>query len=173
MHAQHIPSRLADRDMFMRFRGGGVGHMYMRYIEPWLDGTGWGKSWPSLHDRDPAVDQLQEAVQNPDVDKARDTEQDTHLTEINGGITGALSTISPNDRMDQESEGSEGSDEDVDDAEDDVEHDPEQSEEDCDSEAEYESEEEEGSREDAEGSGGEVHEGDPDVSESEEEEDYL
>ena len=46
-------ARLVDRDMFMRFRGGGVGHMYMREIEPWLDGTGWGAMWPSLGERDP------------------------------------------------------------------------------------------------------------------------
>jgi len=45
--------RFADRDMFMRFRGGGVGHMYMRQVEPWLDATGWGKVWPVLSDREP------------------------------------------------------------------------------------------------------------------------
>jgi hypothetical protein len=28
--------------MFMRYRGGGVGHAYMRAIEPWLTETGWG-----------------------------------------------------------------------------------------------------------------------------------
>jgi hypothetical protein len=39
--------------MFMRFRGGGVGHMYMRQVEPWLDATGWGATWPTLTDRDP------------------------------------------------------------------------------------------------------------------------
>ena len=50
------PLSLADRDTFMRFRGGGVGHMYMHHIEPWLDGTGWGTSWPSLQDRDPDPD---------------------------------------------------------------------------------------------------------------------
>jgi hypothetical protein len=32
----------------MRFRGGGVGHMYMRQVEPWLDATGWGSTLPSL-----------------------------------------------------------------------------------------------------------------------------
>jgi hypothetical protein len=47
------PLRLADRDMFMRFRGGGVGHMYMRHVEPWLDAAGWGATWPSLGDRYP------------------------------------------------------------------------------------------------------------------------
>ena len=26
----------------MRYRGGGVGHLYMRPIEPWLPRTGWG-----------------------------------------------------------------------------------------------------------------------------------
>jgi hypothetical protein len=28
--------------MFMRYRGGGVGHIYMRAIEAWLAETGWG-----------------------------------------------------------------------------------------------------------------------------------
>jgi len=45
--------RLAGRDMFMRFRGGGIGHVYMRQVEPWLDATGWGTTWPSLSDREP------------------------------------------------------------------------------------------------------------------------
>ncbi|KAF9644427.1 hypothetical protein BDM02DRAFT_3190600 [Thelephora ganbajun] len=31
-----------DRDMFMRYQGGGVGHLYMRAIEAWLTETGWG-----------------------------------------------------------------------------------------------------------------------------------
>jgi hypothetical protein len=63
LHALIIYS-LADRDMFMRFRGGGIGHIYMRSIEAWLDSTGWGKSWPSLSNRD----------LNPDCD---DTEAST------------------------------------------------------------------------------------------------
>ena len=40
----------------MRFRGGGVGHIYMRQVEPWLDATGWGTSWPSLEGQDPDPD---------------------------------------------------------------------------------------------------------------------
>ena len=48
--------RLADRDTFMRFRGGRIGHMYMCHIEPWLDSTRWGTMWPSLQDRDPDPD---------------------------------------------------------------------------------------------------------------------
>jgi hypothetical protein len=39
--------------MFMRFRGGGVGHTYMRQVEPWLDAAGWGSTWPSLANRYP------------------------------------------------------------------------------------------------------------------------
>ncbi|KAF9642248.1 hypothetical protein BDM02DRAFT_3193612 [Thelephora ganbajun] len=31
-----------DRDMFMRYWGGGVGHLYIRAIEVWLTDTGWG-----------------------------------------------------------------------------------------------------------------------------------
>ena len=34
------PLSLANRDTFMWFRGGGVGHIYMCHIEPWLDGMG-------------------------------------------------------------------------------------------------------------------------------------
>jgi hypothetical protein len=30
--------------------------MYMRQIEPWLDATGWGTTWPSLKARDPDPD---------------------------------------------------------------------------------------------------------------------
>src|ERR1700761_5895917 len=45
---------LVDRDMFMRFRGGGTGHGYMRHIESWLDGTGWGTTWPSLSHMEPS-----------------------------------------------------------------------------------------------------------------------
>jgi hypothetical protein len=29
----HLPFRFVDRDMFMRYRGGGIGHKYMRAIE--------------------------------------------------------------------------------------------------------------------------------------------
>ena len=30
--------------MFMRYRGGGVGHIYMRAVEVWLAETGWGSN---------------------------------------------------------------------------------------------------------------------------------
>ena len=30
--------------MFMRYRGGSVGHLYMRAIESWLAETGWGSN---------------------------------------------------------------------------------------------------------------------------------
>ena len=30
--------------------------MYMCQIEPWLDSTGWGTTWPPLKDRDPDLD---------------------------------------------------------------------------------------------------------------------
>ncbi|KAF9643133.1 hypothetical protein BDM02DRAFT_3192156 [Thelephora ganbajun] len=35
-----------DRDMFMRYQGGGVGHLYMHEIERWLWETGWGCDIP-------------------------------------------------------------------------------------------------------------------------------
>ena len=44
--------------MFMRYRGGGIGHLYMREIKQWLNSSKWGSSWPSsLRDRDPSPDQ--------------------------------------------------------------------------------------------------------------------
>lgn len=44
--------------MFMRYRGGGIGHLYMRETEQWLNSSKWGSSWPSsLRDRDPNPDQ--------------------------------------------------------------------------------------------------------------------
>ena len=54
--ARMLASSLADRDMFMRFRGGGIGHIYMRQIEQWLDTTGWGTTWPLLRGEDPNPD---------------------------------------------------------------------------------------------------------------------
>jgi hypothetical protein len=53
--------RLADRDMFMRFRGGGIGHMYMRHIEPGLNTTGWGSTWPSIQDKYPEPEEISTA----------------------------------------------------------------------------------------------------------------
>ena len=47
---------LADRDMFMRFRGGAVGHVDTWEINQQLNEAGWGTSWPSLKDRDPEPD---------------------------------------------------------------------------------------------------------------------
>lgn len=38
----------------MRYRGGGIGHLYMQNIEPWLNSTGWGTAWPGwLKNREP------------------------------------------------------------------------------------------------------------------------
>lgn len=42
----------------MRYRGGGIGHLYMRETEQWLNSSNWGSSWPtSLKSRDPNPDQ--------------------------------------------------------------------------------------------------------------------
>lgn len=38
--------------MFMRYRGGGVGHTYMRAIEQWLWETGWGWKTPDVVEED-------------------------------------------------------------------------------------------------------------------------
>lgn len=34
----------------MRFRGGGVGHTYMRHFEGRLQVAGWGAGWPPIQD---------------------------------------------------------------------------------------------------------------------------
>ena len=36
----------------MRYRGGGVGHLYMRGIEEWLWKTGWGVEIPDVETQD-------------------------------------------------------------------------------------------------------------------------
>ena len=36
-----IHNSFADHDMFMRYRGGGVGHLYMRAIKAWLLSRWW------------------------------------------------------------------------------------------------------------------------------------
>ena len=59
-------SSLADRDMFMRFRGGGIGHIYMRHIEWSLDAAGWGATWPPLGGKDPNPDPPSESGNGPE-----------------------------------------------------------------------------------------------------------
>ena len=49
-----------DRDMFMRYRGGGVGHLYMRAIEVWLAETGWGSDDWALLSTDEDADSTEE-----------------------------------------------------------------------------------------------------------------
>ena len=108
----HKP-RLADRDMFMRFHGGGVGHMYMCQIEPWLDSTGWGTTWPSLKDRDP----------DPDSERPQDNIGSNRPT--NSGNT-LCNTEGDEGSADEES----GEDTDMNELEDEDGEDPERSEED-------------------------------------------
>ena len=53
--------------MFMRYRGGGVGHLYMRAIEVWLTETGWGSNdtlGPTNEDID-SGDALDDSEDNP------------------------------------------------------------------------------------------------------------
>ena len=66
--------------MFMRFRGGGVGHTYMRQVEPWLDATGWGNTWPSLKDREPA-DSGDGETNSPGVPGRKTTEDEDEESE--------------------------------------------------------------------------------------------
>ena len=72
--------------MFMRFHGGGIGHMYMRQIEPWLDATGWGTTWPSLKDRDPDPDSEPPLG---DGDSSRPTTSGNSLHDMEGDESGA------------------------------------------------------------------------------------
>jgi hypothetical protein len=54
-----------DRDMFMRYRGGGVGHKYMRAIEQWLWETGWGGKVPNAEESEPDTAE-EEPIPAPD-----------------------------------------------------------------------------------------------------------
>ena len=71
--------------MFMRFRGGGVGHMYMRQVEPWLDATGWGTAWPLLKDRDPDPDR--EPATSVPGDQATEDDGESEDGDSEGGIS--------------------------------------------------------------------------------------
>ena len=55
-----IHNSFADHDMFMRYRGGGVGHLYMRAIEVWLAETGWGSDDWALLSTDEDTDSTEE-----------------------------------------------------------------------------------------------------------------
>ena len=44
IHILIIHNSFADCDMFMRYQGDGVGHLYMRAIKAWLAKTGWGSN---------------------------------------------------------------------------------------------------------------------------------
>ena len=79
--------------MFMRFRGGGIGHRYMRQVEPWLDTTGWGASWPSFDHRSPEPI-LSDGQGCGDITATEDTV-------MNGGESGGSSGP---DGMEEESE---------------------------------------------------------------------
>jgi len=63
----------------MRFRGGGVGHGYMRQVEPWLDSTRWGASWPLFNDREQGQAPIPRGDRNGhgEVSSMRNTEGDS------------------------------------------------------------------------------------------------
>ena len=84
---------LADRDMFMRFRGGGIGHRYPQEFEAQLSGAGWGTSWPSMKDRDP----------EPDPEVTEPTQKPAH---VQGGQDDSGNWID----LEDDSDGSEGDD---------------------------------------------------------------
>jgi hypothetical protein len=148
--------------MFMRFRGGGIGHMYMRPIEPWLDRTGWGNSWPSLQHMEP------ESEQDPlsDDGDGSSTRDPSIPPENNRQDTAGGPSTAPHDSDDS------GSSDSVDtgDSEEDVEGDPGQREdggdEDEEGEDEVDGESAHSSEEGEDGSDG-------DVTESGEEDHYL
>ena len=148
--------------------------MYMRYVEPWLDRTGWGKSWPLLEDKEPEAYQDPDTNPEPRTDPERQVNQESYMAqetpaeEINN--CGARDT----DR-DQNVDSSEDDDDDagIGDVEDGVGWDPEQPEEDNYNEEEAEYENEENVVGDEEERIDEADEGDPDISDIEEEDHYL
>ena len=71
MQTNECVIRFVDRDMFMRHRGGGVGHTYMREIEKWLSETGWGHEIPDVDESEPHTtteDDLQQEDPMPNED---------------------------------------------------------------------------------------------------------
>jgi hypothetical protein len=46
----------------MRYRGGGVGHTYMRAIEQWLWETGWGCKIPDIVEEEEGSSQQEEPI---------------------------------------------------------------------------------------------------------------
>ena len=85
----YLSYSFVDRDIFMRYRGGGVGHQYMREIETWLAETGWGSDITPTAEFE---DDIQE-------DAAEDQEPGT-LTQAN------MEFIDPIDNGEDEIEGS-------------------------------------------------------------------
>ena len=61
--------------MFMRYRGGGVGHLYMRAIEVWLTGTGWGAN-NALTSSSPDSDTGSEDSENSENRDSGDSHED-------------------------------------------------------------------------------------------------
>lgn len=61
--------------MFMRYRGGGIGHLYMRAVEAWLSKTGWGgdiTASTEAEEADVTEDQVEPVPDN--ADQESDTE---------------------------------------------------------------------------------------------------
>lgn len=78
----------------------------MRQVEPWLDTTGWGATWPVLKDRDPDPDHREPSLQNANnvgpvvptqVDKC-----DENSGDEDGGEDADMSEIEDNDGEDPE-----------------------------------------------------------------------
>ena len=96
-------NRLVDWDMFMHFRGGGVGHTHMRHIEPWLDRTGWGTTWPSLDHREPAPPSNTQDTDDNNVYVARGNGSfEAGVNSDSGGETGEDSDSEDNNEGDIE-----------------------------------------------------------------------
>lgn len=74
--------------MFMRFHGGGIGHRYMRRVEPWLDDTGWGATWPTVSNRVPDPDPIQHGDKSNNGQNTEDEDDggsEVEDTELRGG----------------------------------------------------------------------------------------
>ena len=75
----------------MRYRGGGVGHKYMRLIEEWLYETGWGHEIPDIDVSEPHIvvegeDQLQqEPIPAGEVSDSGTGSDSDDLLELDGG----------------------------------------------------------------------------------------
>lgn len=81
----------------MRYRGGGVGHRYMREIEPWLAETRWGSD-DILTTIDPDSDV--EMEENDEALKKNERNSEDEVSDVEGAVSDATADSDRAERSD-------------------------------------------------------------------------